>query len=205
MYSFRFAPFLTCLKLVNKQIFESRWRAKIGAVTVRYGPPPKGQPTNLAEEEAFLKILVNWLYDIIQHIHFCSREAQSVGVQLPSLEVIEKLPEFVQTTVLAEIEYQRIGTQLYIEKLQQGKNGGRFHDRFRWQQLSLPIRRRTNELLDAVEGAEREGHWVIDEKALRVYEIMRKFDGRDVQLRREEEGFAGRPQDRRTLPEGAGA
>lgn len=42
-------------------------------------------------------------------------------------------------------------------------------------------------------------------KALRVYEIIRKFDGREVQLRREEEGFAGRPQDRRTLPEGAGA
>ena len=119
-----------------------------------------------------LTMLVNRLDETMPHIHFCGREAKALGIQLIcTREEVEEDPAIIYQSAMGTMEMQRYAVQDMLNSLQDKKNGELLHSRFRWQQLSLSLRKRINSLFDAAENEQKSGNWKIDDRAARAFEL----------------------------------
>lgn len=144
---------------------------KLLSVGNKYGRPPAELPQDLMEEENRLTTLVNRLHEFLPLIHFCGREAKALDLQLPyTHEEVEKNPRMLERSALGMMELERVLRQGILDDLQSKKNGMLFHGKFRWQELSLQLRRRINDVFDAVENEQKSGNWNIDDRARMAFE-----------------------------------
>lgn len=162
---------LTFVQIVNREIFEKKWRRKFIEVTLKHDTPTKEvYVSDLDYSEAFATNLVDKSHDFVQLIHFCGREAKALDFTLPSPEMLEKEPKLLQT-VLIMMTDQRVLITRCIRRFKVHKGGARLHGHIAWRDLSLHLRRRINALIEAVEMEEQSGNWVVDEKAERIVEL----------------------------------
>lgn len=162
---------LPFVQIVNREIFENKWRRTFIEVTLKYDTPTKEvYVSDLENSEAFARDLVDKSHEFVQLIHFCGREAKALDFTLPSIEMIESEPKLLQT-VLTMMTDQRVLITRCISRFKAHKSGAWLHGHIAWRSFSLHLRRRINALIEAVEMEEQSGNWVVDEKAERVVEL----------------------------------
>lgn len=118
-----------------------------------------------------LTILVNRLEKAVELVHFCGHEAKTLDLRFPcAMKEVEGDDMIIIQSAMATLHLQRYEIQHMLNTFQDNKNGKLLHGRFRWQELSLPLRKRINSLFDAVEDEKKKGMWDIDERAASSFE-----------------------------------
>lgn len=118
-----------------------------------------------------LTIVVNRLEKAVELVHFCGREARTLDLGFPcAMREVKGDDMIIIESAMATLHFQRYEVQHMLNTFQDNKNGKLLHGRFRWQELSLPLRKRINNLFDAVEDEKKMGMWNIDERAARSFE-----------------------------------
>lgn len=179
---------LTVVQVASRDIFERKWMNKFMSLEDEYEFPP-ATSQDLSEEETTLGILVEHLYKTVEYIHFCAREAKQLGLQFPcSTEKLKENPRIIARSAIGTMEAQRFLVQDILKGFQANKNGELINGKFRWQDLSLPLRRKINNLFDVVEREERNGDWVIDERTTKACEDLIQM-GYKSMLKKEGSGW----------------
>lgn len=115
---------------------------------------------------------------VVQHIHFCAREARALGLELPEPETALANPHALTTALCAMLAH-RADIDEIVEAWTKLKNGKRLNGAYRWQEYPLQLRRDLNSLLEEVRREKESGYWVVDDKARALCAIMRQ-KGKEV-------------------------
>lgn len=165
-------------------IFEKKWLTKLSNLETTHTPPyhpPSSDPEALAN----LRTLVKKSLAVVEHSHFCEREARSLGLRLPTLQQLTTATSPGELfNSLCSLLTLRMEVNRAIDGWRQLKNGKTLDGGYRWGDLSLSLRRGVNELLEVVRREEESGYWVADENARGVYRVIELLYREEMAKRR---------------------
>lgn len=157
---------------MSPSIFETKWLEKFKSLAYQDLQFPRTRPeSDWCLDIPFQFLFVRMTRITVQHIHFCTREARTLGIKLPEPEIVAENPRAMATALCAMLAHHADIEDL-IEAWKKLKNGKRLSNTYRWRDYPLQLRRDLNSLIEEVRREKESGYWVVDGKARALCAIM---------------------------------